>query len=199
MLLTLTALLALLYKSGKRKSSKLLGHFKASYSFLGTMTFRYSETTFFLSRLSSGRGINGSGGGSYPVLMTRVGTPHRFVAGNAKAQKYYMGSFRGMKIHSLNNSPELFVASSDENLSARAMAIIPQIENINKLFEKNFGHLKIDHVRYIEKFFMIKKRTVLTYVGLSEEVYQDPKKLEEYLDTILELSRNLGLGLSDSD
>lgn len=199
MLLTLAGLLALLSKSGKRKSSKLIGHFKASYSFLGTMKFRYSGTTFFLSRLSSGRGINGSGGGSYPVLMTRVGTPHRFVAGNTKAQKYYMGSFRGMKIHSLNNSPELFVASSDENLSACAMAIIPQIENVSKFFEKNFSHLKIDRIRYIEKFFVIKKRTVLTYIGLSEEVYQDPKKLEVYLETILELSRNLGLGLSDSD
>lgn len=141
----------------------------------------------------------GAGGGSYPVLMTKTGTPHRFVAGNSKAKKYYLGSFWKMKVHQLNLSPELFVASSDVNLTACAVAIIPQIEGISKLFEKNFSHLKINQIRYVENFLLFKKRTVMTYIGLPEEIYQDPKILEAYLETILELSRNLGFGLPDSD
>lgn len=188
-----------LYKTGKRRSQKILNYFKGTFSFLGTVKFQYAERTFYLARLSSGRGTDGNGGGSYPVLMTRVGTAHRFVAGNAEAKKYYLGSFRKMEVKHLNLLPELFIASSDENLAACAVAIIPQIAGVSLLFEKKFSHLKINQIRYVEKFSLFKKRTVMTYIGLSEEIYQDPKILEASLETILELSRNLGFGLPDSD
>jgi hypothetical protein len=199
MLLILTGLMAGLYKTGKRRSQKLLNYFQGTFSPLGKIQFHHKGRVFFLSRLSSGRGSDGSGGGSYPVLMTRVKILHRFVAGNAAAIKYYRGSFRNMKVHQLNHSPALFVASTDEKLAACALTVLPQFESISKLFEKNFSHLKVDQVMYVEKFFIFKKRTVLSYIGLPEEIYQDPKLLEPFLETILELSRNLGFGLPDSD
>lgn len=177
----------------KKKYLKFLNYFNAKFFMpLGTIQFSYNKAIFNISRIARGAGISTNVGGSFPVLWSYVESCPKIILGNAESSKYTTGNFLRLPPHKVVSISgfDFLIGSQNEEILDKIKQVLNSEPELaiatSKLFQKNFAHLCIAHEFHILNF-LIKRKNVLRYICLSEDVYENPAMLEEQLKTISDL------------
>jgi hypothetical protein len=166
--------------SQKKHSLKLLNALGADFIFpMGTIKFEYKGRVFFIKRVSAGRRS-----GAYPVLWTEVESTPKTIVGNIDSKRFYRGFFPE-NVEIINGN--VLLASSDLIFLNSFKNKVSAIKNISSILDKNFSHIAIDHEWHVEGPFGFRKKCILSYICLSEEIYSEPQIIYPQLDIICNL------------
>lgn len=185
----------------KKTYSPLLDFFKAKFHLpLGTISFHFFNSTFYISRIAVGSISLGSQG-SYPVLWASLQKSPEFILGHRESKKYCRLRFSKAQEEVLTlGDQHIFLSSSDMQMFDQIKLILttnPQLfSEMLKLFTRDFDHLTVNSARHI-KGFKIKRLNVLRYIALSEEIYEKPEILNEQLIIISAFIDKLGIKIKN--
>ena len=176
----------------KKKAEKLIIFLEGKISLpLGTIQIPYKKATFNISRIARGAGLSNVGG-SFPVLWSYVETCPKLILGNAESKAFTSGNFLRLPPHSVVSISGFdFLIGSENNETTELLKNILNSEQeltkaLANLFQKKFAHLCIAHEFHVLGL-MIRRKNVLRYICLSEDIYEDPTILADQIKTITEL------------
>ena len=174
-------------------SSLLLNHLKGKKTFLGSMVFKFAGEDFRLMRIATGGGIGGVGG-TYPVLENYSDPCQKLIIGSETSGKFAKGKFLILPRHKILQIREMnvLVGTDDESLMVK-------IENglkenpfiVPVLFNKPFSHLTISSRIDVGGWKIFQRKTVLSYTGLPESIYENPQEFEIFLKSVLLLKHHI--------
>lgn len=182
----------------QKESRALIDYFKASWSFpLGTIHFNYDGFLFRISRFATGGGTSGIGG-SYPVLWCYTSSFQKLMIGNVNSSRYVSAPllFRAPSQNISIENFEFIIQSPDQILVERVKLILKNdlelSRNLSMLFKAKFAYLKLSTEFHVFGFF-IRKKWVLRFIGLSDEIYKNPSLLKTQLTSICSLMKKLDI------
>jgi hypothetical protein len=188
----------------KKRSALILRHFQGKFIYPdGKLEIPYSSALFRIDRNSRGAGINNSVGGSFPSLWTYTCQTPKFILGNALSGKYTIGNFLILPTHETVDIEgfSFLMGSKSQEFKERIRTVLMEnpalTQKLGKLFQKEWAHLTIATENHIKNFW-IQRRTVLRYMALPEEIYQQPEILEPILQTITDFVEKLGISFDPS-
>ena len=183
-------------KRNKIKSSKLIDFFSGTISWpLGTVEFCFEKIKYRVSRISKGRALNNSG--TFPFLWTYVESSPKIIVGNVNSRKYTDGQFLWLPPNEeIEVGGNKFLIGSSDIAKIELMRNFVSDSDISSdfsvLFNKDFEHLTIgSEIHFLG--FLPRKKYVLKYTCLPEDIYADPQILIKYLQSIHSLVSKLGL------
>lgn len=191
-------LFVLLPFARKKRSKKILDHFRGQFSFpLGTISFTYRNTLFYISRLARGGGMTGVGG-SYSVLYTYLQSSDSFVIGNEYSNKYSNFFFRRLNSELFSLAGGKIYISSNDQLCIKKIKDILSSDldfalKLSSLFEKDYAHFSLGKEFHVAGWGVVKRKSVFRYICLSEKIFEDPHILENQLDIIQDFLQRMSL------
>lgn len=184
----------ILPRQNKKRSQRLLDYYNGKITYpLSLLIIPYENHYFQISRIGQGGGLNNTPSGSYPLIWAYVKKAPKILLGHENSKKYSYKSFfflpKMQKILKCQEQNLLFATESSQIFSKNL-----NIENVLLLFQKDFQHLTICSEIHIQNF-LPKKKYLLKYTGLPEEIYQSPELLKSYLEKITSLLAQLEIKL----
>ena len=169
---------------------------------MGTISFTYRNTLFYISRLARGGGMTGVGG-SYSVLYTYLQTSDSFVIGNKNSKKYSNIFFRRLNSELFSLAGKNFYISSNDQLCIKKIKDILNVDldfalKLSSLFEKDYAHFSLSKEFHVAGWGVVKRENVFRYICLSEKNFEDPHILEKQLDIIQDFLQRMSLAYDSS-
>lgn len=181
----------------KQRSRLLVQYFNGKFHFLlANISFDYLGAKYCISRISSGRGLDGVGG-SYPVLWSYVEDYPLIIMGHKNSGKYTRGKFLYLPPTEIikEKGLEILVGSREAQFIEKfklAFADLNFQNDLRELFVKDFHHITISTDWHLSKL-QLKKKNVLRFNGLPEEIYQNPELLESQLKSLSRICHKLNI------
>ncbi|MFZ3229618.1 MAG: hypothetical protein WA160_05405 [Pseudobdellovibrio sp.] len=176
----------------------LITFFQGYFSlYSSVITFRFNDVVFYINRIARG-GSGASSASTYPVLMTYLKSSPAFVLGNINSKKYCSLSFVLCTSKTISVDNYKFYFTSKENLFFNKVQTVlrenPKLcSSVFELFKKDFSHISVNSEIHVGGPLLLRKKTVLRYICLSEDIYLNPNILQPQLNTILQLMFKLNL------
>lgn len=185
------------YYRNRKRVNKLIQYFHGLCSKpMGDALFTYRGYEFRLARIARGGGQTGVGG-SYPVLSTYLDSNSgsmtksfsKVLVGHAESGRYTRGRFLILPPHSLEDiagKKYLFGSDDDRTLDLFKRRKMEPVLGavVASLFREKYHHLSIGPEVHVSGLGLRKKR-VLSYIGLPEQIYDYPEALLPYLDSLI--------------
>ncbi|GEM_PF-3227576 len=199
------------YSRSKKRVTKLVEYFQGHCSKpIGDAIFNYRGYEFRIVRIARGGGQTGVGG-SYPVLTTylsansesTVNAASKVLVGHAESGQYTRGRFLILPPHfteDIAGKKYLFGSSDERALELfKRQKMEPSLEPVvSCLFKEKFNHLSIGPELHVSGMGIRKKR-VLSYVGLPEEIYTNPEMIVPYLNSLIDFCAFLNVSPESRD
>lgn len=186
------AVYALFWRKSYLQQGPLKKVFKGKTTLLGRLSFSFKGREFSLLQVSAGGGTYGTRG-SYPVLSVEIPSFWPITITTLQAKKYlFIGDFpKGHHSISLDDKTYVLISASEKTL-LRAEEFIKK-RSPHLLFQSDWAHLKVKNEIHIEGPTLLKRKTVLSYVGLPGDIYERPEELKVYLEKLSQLIEDLFL------